>query len=210
MIMKAAACHNRKPRTRRTPSRKPPGAPAGISLMETMVVIGIMIVLLLIITQIFALNYDIFAKQSKRSDNEVGAILAAKTVSQMARGAEAVEASHVFSGTTRTSSSTAVVLKLPSVDASNAIITGSYDYVAFYRSAATPTKIMVDTEGAGGSARLSGTRLITAYNTTLIFRYNDPVITDADRVSLFLINSQTQRGLTLTTKAWTSIFLRNK
>jgi hypothetical protein len=210
MIMTATACHNRMPRTNRSPDRRPPKSLAGISMMETIVVIGIMIGLLLIITQIFALNYDIFAKQSKRSDNEVGAILAAKNISQMARGAETVEVSHVFDGTTRTSSTAALVLKLPSIDASSNVIADSYDYVAFYRSVATPTKIMADTEGAAGSARVSGTRLITAFNTTLIFRYNDPVITDANRVSLFLINSQSQRGLNLTTKAWTSIFLRNK
>lgn len=182
----------------------------GISLMETMVVIGIMSLLLIIITQIFALNYDIFTKQSKRSDNEVGAILAAKTISQMARGAEAVEASHTFNGTARTSSSTGLVLKIPAVDASNNVLAGVYDYIAFYRSSSTPTNIMAVTEAGSGSARIAGTRLITAHNSVLTFRYNNPTITDADRVSMYLVNTQSQRGLTLTTRAWTSIFLRNK
>lgn len=191
------------------PEPRPTGA-AGISLMETMVVIAIMLLMMIMISQIFALNYDIFAKQSKRTDNEIGAILATKTISQMARGAVAVEASRTIGTTTYTSSSTELVLKLPSIDASERVITGSFDYVAFYRSPTESAKIFAATEAAAGSIRLSNTRLVTAYNTTMIFRYNAPVITDADRVSLFVINSQGHRGVTLTTRGWTSIFLRNR
>jgi hypothetical protein len=210
MIMTWRLTLNRIPPATNADSRRRPATLRGISLMETMVVIGIMMFLLLIITQIFALNYDIFAKQSKRSDNEIGAILTAKTISQIARGAESIEAAHTFNSTVRTSSSAELVLKLPSVDASNNVIASSYDYVAFYRSSSTPTNIMVVTEAAAGSARIAGTRLITAHNAVLTFRYNNPTITDASRVSLYLVNTQSQRGLTMTTKAWTSIFLRNK
>lgn len=203
--MTAMLGHQRQPRRRA--SGRPP---AGLSLMEMMVVIGIMMMLLLLITQIFALNYDIFAKQSKRTDNEVGAILAAKTISQMSRGALAVEASRTIGGTLYTSSDSQLVLKIPSVDASNNIIAGQYDYVAFYRSPTQTTKIFAVTEAYSGSIRKSNTRLITAYNTALIFRYNNPSPASANRVSMLVINTQTQRGITLTTKGWTSIFLRNR
>ncbi len=185
-------------------------AAAGLSLVEMMVVIGVMTFLLLIITQIFALNYDIFAKQSKRTDNEVGAILAAKTISQMARGALNVEASRTIGGTLFTSSASQLVLKMPAVDASNNIIVNSFDYVAFYRSPTQTTKIMAVTEAAAGSVRKTNTRLITDYNTAMVFRYNNPVPASADRVSMLVINTQSQRGITLTTKGWTSIFLRNR
>ncbi len=183
---------------------------AGLSLMEMMVVIGIMMFLLVIITQIFALNYDIFAKQSKRTDNEVGAILTAKTISQMARGALSVEASRTIDGTLYTSSDSQLVLKMPAVDAANNIIVNAFDYVAFFRSPTQPTRIMAATEADAGSVRQTNTRLITDFNTALVFRYNNPVPADADRVSLLVINTQTQRSLTLTTKGWTSIFLRNR
>jgi len=198
---------HRRPSAAFRPVRRPS---AGLSLMEMMVVIGIMMYLLLIITQIFALNYDIFAKQSKRTDNEVGAILAAKTISQMARGALDVEASRTMSGTTYTSSDSQLVLRLPAVNASNDIIAGVYDYVGFYRSTTETTKIFAVTEAGSGSIRKSGTRLVTAYNTALIFRYNNPALTGANRVSLFVVNTQTQRNITLTTRGWTSIFLRNR
>jgi prepilin-type N-terminal cleavage/methylation domain-containing protein len=181
----------------------------GVTLMETLVVIGIMTVLLLVVTQIFALNYDIFWKQSKRSSNETGAVLAAKTVSQMARGAIDVEASHLFGSDTRTSSSSALVLKLPTVDSSGNVVAASFDYIAFYRDATTPTKIMAATDAAALSYRASGTRLITDHNEVARFMYNNPDITKANRVSLFVVNRQSYRSLNLTTRGWTSIFLRN-
>lgn len=181
----------------------------GVTLMETVVVIGVMSVLMLIITQIFLINYDIFEKQMRRTDNETGAILAAKTISQMARGASAIMTSQVIGGTAYASSDAALVLKLPAINASGQILPGVYDHIAFYRDGVTPTKIFAATEAGTGSARQNGNRLITAYNQTLVFRYGNPDLTKANRVSVYLVNSQTRRETTLTTRAWTSIFLRN-
>lgn len=177
--------------------------------MEMIVVIGVMTVVLMVVTQMFILNYNIFENQSSRSTNETGAILAVKDVSQMTRGALNIEASHVFGSDTRTSSSSALVLRLPTVNATGSLITDSFDYVAFYADPADQTRIMSDTDAADGSYRLDGTRLITAHNQAMIFRYNAPVLTDADRVSLYVVNSQTQRDVTVVSRGWTSIFLRN-
>lgn len=177
--------------------------------METIVVISVMASIMLILTQIFILNYQIYASQSKRADNDTGAILAAKALAQYARGASNVESSHIFDGTTRTSSDSVLVLKMPSVDATGNIVAAAYDYIAFYRDATVTTKIMVQTDANASSYRKSGARLITAFNQNLIFRYNAADITQANRVSVFLINSQVNRNATLQTKAWTAIFLRN-
>jgi len=177
--------------------------------MESIVVIGVMAVIMLVISQIFLLNYEMFWKQSLRSGNETGAILASRTISQLARSAADVEASHVFGGTTRTSSDTQLVLKLPSIDGTGSLIFNTYDYVAFYRDATATTKIFSVTEAGSGSVRKSGTRLVTAYNAALYFRYNNPDVTKADRVSVMLINQQTRRGTSVTSRAWTSIFLRD-
>ena len=177
--------------------------------METVVVVGVMTIIMLVITQIFILNYNIFARQSKRAGNDTGAILAAQAISQLTRGASNVETSHAFNGTTRTSSSTALVLKMPSLDAGGNPIALSFDYVAVYRDATVTSKIFIDTDADPASTRQDGTRLITDFNATMIFRYNDSTITTANRVSVYLVNSQIDRDSTLTTRAWTSIYLRN-
>lgn len=191
------------------PQRDSANRRRGVSLMETIIVIGIMSVLMLVVTQIFLLNYEIVDKQSGRAANETGAILAAKTISQMTRGASAVEASHVFSGTTRTSSSTTLVLKMPSIDSSGNVLAATFDYVAIYRHTTNTDELHVAIDAATGSYRQDGSRRLTANNQTLTFFYNDPTLTETDRVSAYVVNSQTKRGTTLTTRGWTSIFLRN-
>lgn len=181
----------------------------GFSLMEAITVIGIMTIVLVMVDQIFAVSYDVFVKQSARTDNEVGAILATRTISDLARGAAAIESSATVDGTAYATTDQVLVLKMPTVDASNNVVAGSYDHVAFYRDGTDTTKIYADTEAAAGSKRLTGKKLVTAYNLALRFRFNDPDVTKATRVQVYLVNTQTKRSTTLTTKAWTAIFLRN-
>ncbi len=181
----------------------------GISIMETITVIGVMAIILMIVTQIFAASYDVFIKQAARVDNETGAILAARAIGDAAQGADAVLASATINGATYASSVNALVLKIPSIDAAGNVVAGSFDDVAIYRDAATPTKIFTDTAPAAGSRRPSGKHLVTAYNQTLAFRYNDPDVALATRVQVFIVNQQTKRSTTLTTNAWTAFFLRN-
>ncbi|HTK04362.1 MAG TPA: hypothetical protein VL500_02165 [Candidatus Eisenbacteria bacterium] len=181
----------------------------GFSLMEALTVIGVMTIVLLMVDQIFAVSYDVYVKQSARTENENGATFAARNISELARGAEEVETSHVINSTTYTTSSDLLVLKVPTLDASNNVVANSYDYIAIYRDGTVTTEIWSDTAPAAGSKRASGKKLVTAYNTILKFRFNDPDVTNATRVQMYVVNTQTKRSMTLTTKAWISMFLRN-
>ena len=183
--------------------------PRGFTIMEGIAVIGIMTIVLVMVNQIFAVTYDIFVKQSARTDTETGAVLAARTISELTRGASAVETSKVINGTTYTTSADVLVLKMPTIDSSNNVVASTYDYVAIYRDGTVPTKIFSDIDAATGSKRADGQRLVTAYNVTAKFRYNAATVTDTKRVQVYLVNLQTKRNTTITTKAWTAIFLRN-
>lgn len=177
--------------------------------MEGMTVIGVMAIILVMVSEIFTVSYDIFIKQSARSENETGAVLAARAISEAARGADSIESSYVINGTTYTTSANVLVLKLPTIDASNNVVPASYDHMAIYRHSAQTTKIFADIDAAAGSKRIDGQKLMTANNTIMQFRYNDPDVASADRVQVYLVNSQTKRQTVLTTKAWTAIFMRN-
>lgn len=182
----------------------------GVSMLETMVVIGIMTLMLGVITSIFILNYDIVQKQSGRINTDTGATLAVKTITELARGATAVVTTPtVIGGTSYTTSSTVLVIRAPSLDASKNIIAGQFDFIALYRHPTETTKIFSVAALGLGSTRPSAAHLITAYNQTMYFRFNNPDPALADRVSVYLVNQQTVKGATLTTKAWNSIFLRN-
>lgn len=182
----------------------------GISMLETMVVIGIMTLMLGVITSIFILNYDIVQKQSGRINTDTGATLAIKQIAEAARGATAVITTPtVIDGTSYSTSSTTLVIKTPSLDASKNIIAGQFDFIAIYRHPTETTKIFTAAALGTGSTRPSAAHLITAYNQTMYFRFNNPDPALADRVSMYLVNQQTVKGTTLTTKAWNSLFLRN-
>lgn len=186
-----------------------PRAAPGVSIVETLVVIAVMTILLLIVNQIYIINYDLVLKQTGRTDNETGAILGTRLTSELSRGAVAVVASRTVNGTAYVTGANVLILKLPSLTSSDDIVSGSFDYVAFARDATATTKIFADVERAAGSDRPNGKRLVTAYNRYLAFRYNDPDVTLSDRVSVYMVNQQTVRSVIVTSKAWTSLFMRN-
>jgi len=182
----------------------------GISLMEIIATIGVMAMVLLMVNEIFVSGYETFVRQSARVDNEVGALLSARAINDATRGATTVLASQTINGTLYTSDTDTLVLQVPAIDASDAILDGLYDLIAIYRDGTDPTLVKTDIEPATGSVRLSGQKTITANNESLTFRYNAADPADATRIQTYIVNSQIRRSLTLTTKAWTAIFLRNK
>lgn len=181
----------------------------GFTLLETLVTIAVMTILLLIVNGIFVVNYDIVVKQTSKLDSDGGVTFASRQISELARGAAAVEASHTINGTTYASSSTTLVLQIPAIDASNNPIADAYDYVAISRDPSDATRIIADALPASGSRRPSGKRLVTGYNVQLVFRYNAATVSDATRVSVYIVNQKTVRNSTATSRAWTSLFLRN-
>lgn len=182
---------------------------AGLTLMETIVVIGIMVMVLLLAMQMLVTNYVFYEKTVGRAENEAGAVLAAKNLSQMVWGATAVETSHDFDGETFTTSSAVLVVRIPSIDDSGAAVAEAYDYIGFGRDGANPTRILAATDANVLSVRQTGRRLVTDHNVRLDFRYNSPEAAQASRVSAYILNRQVRHGTVLESQGWTSVFLRN-
>lgn len=178
--------------------------------METMTVIGIMTIIMLMVTQIYAVSYDVFIKHFARTENENAAVLAARTIADVTRGATEVLAGQTINGTPYVTSADTLVVKMPTVDSSGNIVSGSHDYLAIYRHATDATQIRSNTDAAADSRRLDGDRLVTDFNDTLKFRYNHSDVTKASRVQIYIINTQTKRTTALTARAWSAMFLRNR
>lgn len=140
---------HRQPKPRATASANG----RGFSLVEAITVIGIMTIVLVMVTQIFAVTYDVFVKQSARTENDSGAVLAARTIGDLTRGASQVLTSRVINGTTYTTGSDVLVVKVPTIDSSNNVLAATYDYVAIYRDGTVTTKIYSDTDAAASTAR---------------------------------------------------------
>ncbi len=181
----------------------------GVTLMETLVVLAVMTTIMLLISQIFLSTFDVYAKQVARIEADTGTVFAARSISDLARGANAILASATIDGTLYETSATTLVLELPAADVDGALIPASYDRIAFARHPSESDVVISATDPAPGSARFAGTRVVTRNNAALVFRYDDPDPTQASRVSLLLINDVTVRGQTYDSPAWTSLTLRN-
>jgi len=183
---------------------------AGMTLMEGLAVLGIMMIVLVLVSEIFGVSMNLITAQLRRTDTSSGAIHAVRRLTEQARGASSVVDSHVFDSGTYTTDDDTLVLQIPSIDSNGDIIPAEYDYVAFYRDATETSKVFSVIEPSASSIRPSGVRLMSDFNDTMIFRYNDPDESEANRVSVYFANSREYRERSIETEAWTSIFLRNR
>jgi type II secretory pathway pseudopilin PulG len=182
----------------------------GISLMETMVVVGIMSIVMVVVSQVFVVNGRLMATTIARADSENSAVLAVRRIGDNARGAVAVEASATVNGTAYVSGEDSLVLRIPSMASDGTIIADTFDLVAFYRHGTLTEEIWTDTEAGAGSIRLTGQKKLSGHNLTLRFLYDDPAPAEAERVSVYIVNGQTVRDTELRTRSGTTIFLRNR
>lgn len=193
-----------------TPARPAAGANRGLSLIEALTVIGIMVIMIVVVDQIFSANYDLLTRQLVRIENDNGATLAIRRIGELVRGATTVVASGDVNGTTYASDASTLVLQMPSLDANGNIIAAQYDHIAVYRDTTVTEKIMTDTETGTGSVRASGQHPLTDNNQVLTFSYDAASPEEAARVSVFLVNAKTVRGAEIESKAWTASYLRNR
>jgi hypothetical protein len=100
--------------------------------------------------------------------------------------ADAVPATHVFSGTTYTSSASVLVLEIPSIDSSGNAVANTYDYAAFY---GTGTQLYRLLQTNAASTRTPGSKLLSSTVTALSFSYNDA---DFTKVSSVTVDLQTE------------------
>lgn len=181
----------------------------GTSLVEALVVIAITVVLVTVIDAVFVADFNLSQRQFARIDAEGGAISAIRTLGEVTRGATGIMTNWTVNGTLRTSNKEALVLRLPSLDADGDPTGSERDYLAIYRDAANPRKVILDTMPASVSARHGGQKLLTNFNDQLTFSYNNVDPNLANRISVFLVNSTTPPHAVVVSKAWTSIFMRN-
>lgn len=158
----------------------------GFTLIETVIVAALSVaVMVAIAVLIYNFNkisgYDTLSAQSSGSANALMREIGSLTLS-----ADAVLKTHTFSSATRTSSSTALVLELPSIDSSGNVIPNAYDYGAFYTVGTNAYRLL---ETNAGSARTPGTKLFSTTISALAFSYNS---TDFATTSAVTVDIQTR------------------
>ncbi len=142
----------------------------GFTLLESVIVIGISALALIALSNLFFIFNSIYGYQQVFMATSGSASKTLNALEAAVFPAEHVLASRSFSGTTYTSSTTVLVLELPSIDSSGNIISGVKDYVAFYTDSAKFYRLV---EAGSGSTRVSGLTLLSTTLNALSFTYDN-------------------------------------
>lgn len=179
---------------------------AGLTLIETIVVVAISSAALLALVNLFLIFNSMYGYQRAfvAAAGSAGAAMNALEASILP--AERVLASRDFSGTTYASSADTLVLELPAFDASGDIVSGAKDYVAFYASAGTLYRLI---EADVQSARHSGRTQLSAVLDALLFTYDTADVTNATNITADIATRAQFKQETVQSHLREQLYLRN-
>lgn len=176
------------------------------TLIETVVTTALFAVLMLAITQLYIMYGRIVTFQQSAIGVSLGGSRIIDAVHATGLQAKNVIATRTFSGVAHNSGATEVVFEIPSIDASGAIISGSYDYVCIYSAGTDVYKIV---EAAAGSTRVSETKRLSDVVDELNFTYDNASFPLVTSVSVNATTSATVRGELTQVHLRDHIYLRN-
>jgi|GEM_PF-1666894 len=185
------------------------GSLAGFTLLEVIIALSIFVIIALIIASAFVSHYRLYNFSAVQSDLKSQSISILDRISRVANESSAIAASHAFGSLTLTSTSTTIVFQLPAKDASDNIISGVYDYIAFKKSP-TSTILYEYIDGGAGSIRKTSGKTLSLFVSNVIFRYNSSVASNSTNAEALLTLVKTLSGAEKTYTNSTTVYLRNK
>jgi prepilin-type N-terminal cleavage/methylation domain-containing protein len=185
----------------------------GFSLLELVVVIGMIAVVTGILVRIFRASYESYGFSSANGELQLSTRGAIDRMTREMRQSVSVAASN---GSYNTGSS-AIVLQLASIQANETIIPSTYDYVIYRLDPSNPKKLQEIMVAASGSARKNDTRTILNNVDSASFTYYDVSgtaitsgYTATKRIRLQIDASQTKYGKNIPVSYSEQATLRNK
>jgi hypothetical protein len=166
----------------------------GLTLLELAVSIAIGTMIMMILGGIFLAQGQYFAIEDAIAETQINAFNAVDTAGLYMTSAKRVMASQTINGTLYTTGDSLVVLELPSVNASGAIIAATYDYIAIGQDPTDATRFMFDIQKGTGSARINGKFVKARLVDKVIFRYNTVTTTSATAIDLYVRTTKNARG----------------
>lgn len=159
------------------------------TLIETVIVIGLTAIMMTVLSLlIYTFNTSSSYEQtSMQSSVSASAIM--REIESLTLPADAVLGAHAFPGGTYTSTTTSLVLEIPSIDSSGNIIAGAHDYAAFYSVGTNAYRLL---QSNASSKRGSGTKQLSSTVSALTFTYSDA---DFAKVSTTTVDVQTQASV---------------
>ncbi len=179
----------------------------GFTLVEIVIVLGISCLLMIALFSLYDWHQKIYLQESNSIRITESVRRTLYNMSEIIAQATSIQSSHAFSGTTYSTGGSSVVLQVPSVSSSDAVIPATYDYIAFYLSNGSVYQV---TEAGSGSVRVPGTRKLAENVQTFSLTYNNGDVTLASNVTIDMQTYLATRYSSVTVHVGDSIFLRNQ
>ncbi len=179
---------------------------SAFTLIETVIVIAVSLSVMTALTfLLYTFNKaSLYGKASTQSYDSAGVLL--REIESLTLPANAVLQTHSFSGATHSSSATSLVLELPSIDNSGAVIANAYDYVAFYAAGTNAYRLL---EKNALSARVAGTKLLSSTLDALSFAYDNVDFAQVRTVTVDIHTEARVKEEVFTDRLYEQIRLRN-
>jgi prepilin-type N-terminal cleavage/methylation domain-containing protein len=182
---------------------------SGFTIIEIVITLAISVFVFMIIADIFISHNRLFNTQSALADVTINTSLALNRLQRIIKTADEVVAARTINSVNYTTGRETLILRLPSIDASQNIIANTFDYAAFHLNPLKPAELVFSLQADPASVRRTGDTLISSYVEKINFNYNSATLSEVNLVSIFLSNARTTFGSTLRTPAQTAISLRN-
>ena len=159
----------------------------GFTLIEMLVVIGLVGLLSVFAAGIFISNNRFYQNQSGEIEAISGTRAIADHINEYGRLGDSIVASRTYNSTLYTTGATTVIFRIPSVDASNAIIASTYDYGYVTRDPSNTSRLVLMLELGAGSARKARNIQLTDKLSTVSFTYDNATPSQAGNVTYQII-----------------------
>ncbi len=162
----------------------------GFTLIETVFVVGLTALLLLAIHSLYFSFTRLASEESAEYDARSDASGVIRSVSNIVIPANRILASHSFTTGSYSTGAETLVVRMPSVDATGAIIAGVFDYAVIYQE---DSSAHMRVEAGAGSVRQTREQIIGTSLTDLSFSYNATDVTQATSVTVS-VNASVSEG----------------
>ena len=156
----------------------------GITLIEVLIGMVLMVIVVLALFSLYNTGQKYFVNQNAKSDILNNNRVTLTWLSRDIKEAIQVMPDHVINGTSYSTSSGSIVLRVPSIDANGIIIDidNEFDYIVYQMDPDISTQIVRIVDGKDGvSSRVDGNRVLAENVSSLVLVFldsNGVVVTD--------------------------------
>lgn len=155
----------------------------GLTLVETLIVAALGASMLVMLAFLMLQFNNSLSSEQTASKASGAASAVMRDMESLIVPADAVLQTHSFASGSYTSTTTSLVLEMPSIDSSGNVIASTYDYAAFYTTGANVYRVL---EVNAASNRTSGTKLLSSNMLSLTFSYDTADVTKASLITIDL------------------------